>query len=407
VPVRRQKYLRLGVATLDQFASSLSNVLFVFALARVSDVAEFGKIGLVLTGFSTALAASRGLLGTPIALLSHDRTHLRDDIGHALSTALLGGIALSLCMIGATATTDVAAVGLVISGALPLVLAQDVARYAAISDGHPGMALSSDSLWAAGSLGLLAWTWLDPHVSSLRLALGWALLSGLSLALLAASSSFRPRLGGLTNWWRLTRSARLMFGGEAVLGAVTNLVVMALIALILAPSAVAALRGAGSVMGPLSIFMSAIALAVVPELRRDDEHLSAERAWRHLSKLAIAMSALSLGIGVVAWLTPSAVGRLLLGDTWSLAHTILPITAVEYAAIAWVTSAANGLRAQARSGELIRLRAILTTLTVAFSVIAALVVREVGAVSVALACAAIVTAVLGRRNLLVTPRTQA
>lgn len=402
--MRRQKYRRLGIATLDQVTSSLSNVLLVFSLARVSDVTAFGKIGLALAAFSTALAASRGLLGTPIALLSHNRDRLHSGAGPAMAAAVSGGALLGLVLIGATITTEVAGVGIALGLALPLVLAQDVARYAAISDGHPGRALASDSVWAAGGLLLLGWTWLVPDLTRNDVGAVWAALSALALAVLLVVSPFRPRLRGAADWWHGNHSARLLFGGEAVLGAVTTLVVMALIALILAPSAVAALRGAGSVMGPLSVFMSAVAVAVVPELRRDDAALTAERAWRHLRRLAMALSAVSLFIGAVMWLTPASVGALVLGETWPLAHAILPITAAEYAALSWATAAASGLKAQGRSAELLRLRVILTILTLLLSLAGALMVREVWGASIGLALAAIAAAVLGRRTLLETAR---
>jgi len=204
----------------------------------------------------------------------------------------------------------------------------------------------------------------------------------------------------MPEWLGDSKADRLRFGGEALMGAGASFIVLLAAAALVSSAAVAALRGAGTVMGPLSLTMTAVTLAVVPELRRTGPSVSAVRAWRHLRKVAIALSALAVIAGVVAWLLPAAWGARLLGDTWSVVREIIPLTAVEYVALAWLAASAAGLRAQGRSGSLLRLRAVFTALTLGLACSGALLAGSVWGMSLGLAIAAIVGAILGRHVLL-------
>ena len=85
-------------------------------------------------------------------------------------------------------------------------------------------------------------------------------------------------------------------------------------------------------------------------------------------------------------------------------HQIIPITALEYAALAWLTGSAAALRAQGRSQSLLRLRTIFSTFTLIFAGLGASLVGDVWGVAAGLALAAISGAVLGGRLLLGPPR---
>lgn len=398
--MRSANYRRLGIGTLDQATSSLSNTVVIFAIARVADVQTFGRISLVLAALATALAATRGVLGTPITLLSHDRLRLNDEAGFALTSALVGGCLGAGALMAASAWSNVATEALVIAVSLPIVLAQDVARFHAISLGRPTHALASDGMWALGGIGLFGWTAIA-DVSPFQVLTGWLGLAVAALWLLLAKSGLRPKMTGITAWIRSSVGERLRYGGEAVIGTVAALLILVVATWALTSAATAALRGASSIMGPLSLLMSAITVSLVPELRRSQKgQVDAARAWVHLRKVSFLLSTIALSVGIVAWAAPDGLGTVLLGDSWEVARGIVPITAVEYAALAWLTGYTAGLRSQGRSNDLLSIRLVYTVMMLLLSLTGGLLAQSVWGFSVGLAVAAAIGAYLARRRLL-------
>lgn len=396
--------VRMGLGLVDQVFSSVSNVLIVFAIARVSSVADFGALSLALAALTTVMAASRGLLGTPITLTSADSGRLRGEAGHALGVATSGGLAAGSIIAVITKLTYAPSATYFVALAAPFVLVQDVGRFFCISAGLPRRALVSDGLWAVGSAALLMITWVMPNKMNVSLLLGlWACLAMLSMFAILAPMRLPPRFVGLVIWWRTGLHDRLRFGASAVIGATSSFLVVGIATVTLGVTATAALRGAGSVLGPLNIAISAISLAVVPELRRRGQS-SASATWGALRKIALPMSALALAIGIVACVIPQGWGEVILGESWTVVRPLLPITATEYAALAWFSAASGGIMAQGRSADLLKLRLVFACGSVALGLVAALLLGSARAVAGALALTAILVAVYARRMLLRVPR---
>lgn len=387
---------RLSLGLMDQVLSSASNVLIVFAIARVSSVNDFGSVVLTIAALTTVMATCRGFLGTPIALSSSHPERIHDETTHAMAAAalvgLVGGMSLAIVglLVGAPPATYVVAL------AMPIVLLQDVARYQCIAVGRPRLAVAADGLWAVGSLSLLAVTWfIRDWVSAPSLLAGWAGLGLVALLVISVPQGLRPRIKGFGGWWAYSFHDRLRFGAEAAIGATTSFVMLGSATAIIGVNAAAALRGAGTVLGPLSILMSAIPLAVVPELRRR-RLLTSVELWVFLRKIAVAMSSAAVAVGVLSFFVPDGLGRAFLGESWSVVRPLLPITATEYAALAWLSAAAGGLRVQARSGPLLRIRLVFALLTLLAGSAAAVIWGQAVAVAWALALAAGVAAVVAR-----------
>jgi hypothetical protein len=106
------------------------------------------------------------------------------------------------------------------------------------------------------------------------------------------------------------------------------------------------------------------------------------------------MSLLALAVGSIGLWLPPAIGASVLGATWTVAAPLLPITGTEYAALAWVSVMYTALRSQGRSHALLKTRIFHAGISLTLAVGAAAVWREAVWVAVALAVAAIVSAVL-------------
>ncbi|WP_406099433.1 hypothetical protein [Streptomyces sp. NBC_01013] len=326
----------------DQGVAALTNILVLVVAARLSTVADFARFSAVYLVFTVLLGVSGAYTGQPLVLRrgASDGTRgaCRSAIGFTLLvSAAVGGLLAAVCAVlpGETARA-LTVLGLV----LPVVLAQDTARYAFATLHAQHMALAADTLRLACVLGALA---VQPHgAPAARLVMVWG-LSALPALVLSAIALHRRTAGTpvllrpLLAKGHLGRRFVVEFGvGNATsqlsvlgLGAVGN------------PLVVGALRGATTLFGPLNVlFTSATGFGppLLGRLATDRLRVRATAALGALLALAAA------GWATVLALLPGSVGRHLLGDTWPTAAALLPATGSQYAAMAVGTCGLLALR---------------------------------------------------------------
>ena len=390
VPPMTRRAPAAAMGFVDQGLSSASNVMMLFAVARVTTVAEFGVIAVVVMVLNSVMAISRGSFGTPI-LLAGGRGLVDQRL--ELSRAQVGGIALGL--LAALVMILVGAISGAVSGAIclaiaaPIALAQDAQRFGALARQDQIGAVLWDGVWAVGSLALLGATWVDRALlSGTDILAWWAALAATSYVGLILRSRSRPMVKGWSKWWLAHRGHRLRYGLEGAIGSLSSLVVVSAAAALIGASAAAALRGAGTLMGPMSILMAAIPLSVVPDVARAG--YTSEQTWRRLRTVAAAMSVIALAVGSVGLWLPERVGALLLGDSWLVVSPLLPISGLEYAALAWVSIMYTTLRASGRSSALLRARLVHAATSLVLATGTAWWVGTALGVAIALAAAAAV-----------------
>lgn len=317
----------------DQGVAALTNILVLVVAARLSTVADFARFSAVYLVFSVLLGVSGAYTGQPLVLrrkAASDETRgaCRSALGFTLLVAaVIGGLLAAVCALlpGETAHAAVM-LGLV----LPVVLAQDTARYAFATLHAQHLALASDTLRLVCVLGALA---VQPHgAPAARLVIVWG-LSALPALLLSAAVLHRRtagapvRLRPLLGKGHLGRRFVVEFGvGNATsqlsvlgLGAVGN------------PLVVGALRGATTLFGPLNVLYTSATGFGPPLLGR----LATDRLRvRATAALAAVLALTAAGWATVLALLPGSAGRHLLGDTWPTAATLLPATGSQYAAMA-------------------------------------------------------------------------
>lgn len=385
--------VRVSLGLIDQGLSSASNVLVTLAVARVSSVDEFGVAALLLLVSTVAIAADRGCLGTPLLhAAAHGADAVERERGHAATAAAAVGLVVAVPVMLIGYFTGQVTLALALAVATPLVLVQDVYRLSVLADGRPGLAVQADGSWTAGSILVLIVTAVRPGVPSWLLVAMWGASAALSLALLVRSTHTRPVARGLVQWWSAGSGDRLRYAVEGGIGTGSAFLVVGLSSAIIGAQASAGLRGAGTLMGPMSLLMSAIPVALLPEAVRAG--LPLRDIWSSLRRAAIVMSAIALTIGVLAGALPDAVGRLLLGDSWDQAAPLLPITGLEYAALAWISVMYSTLRVAGRSGQLLSARVVHASISISLSLLAAALWLTAFSVACALAVTAVMTALL-------------
>jgi O-antigen/teichoic acid export membrane protein len=384
--VRRQGFFTLG----DQLVSSASNVLIVMAIARTSSPADFGFIALMLTAVSAGLAIIRQGLGTPLMLTSaHGAERVRYEAQRSLTASMLFGLGLGCVVLAFGVAIGRADLAAPIALAAPVVLAQDVYRFIAISTARSSLAFISDGCWAILSLAAVIATWAGlPGLTGPLVVWIWAASALVCCLGMAYATRLLPRVTSLSHWWQENLPHRLRFSSEAAIASITVLSVSTLATVIVGPVATAALRGASVVMGPLNILMNALPLLIVPKAVQQGDTYAG--VWRRLWPFGLLMSAIAVTVSLTGFLLPERIGALILGESWVLVAPLLPFIGLEYCALAWLSCNRTALQAKGRSGELLQLRVIFALTDLVLTAAAALLFGTAVSMAAALALSAIV-----------------
>lgn len=381
-------------STGDQVLSSVSNAVILLAMAAASSAEAFGAAVLVMSIIIAALSCVRGFLGSPILLMSgKPRDQINREVQYALWTALLIGIVVGAAAFLVSWVLQEPLVGLAYAFAVPMLLTQDILRFAAIADGTPEEAFFSDLIWAIASLGVYATVTVNRNLLTIPdMVAIWGVAAGMALLYLVVRLRARMRVRGALDWVRATLSDRIRYGIEHGFDQVGAIVVVTVATAFIGTIAAAALRGAGVLLGPLAVVITALPLVFIPEARRAGH--SESQMWSSLRYAAWISSCLALTVGFLGPLVPEWIGHLLLGDSWQHAIVVLPLLGVEYAAICWLAAALNFYLSRNDSVTLLRLRVAQTALVCAGCTVAAAVTHSVIAVAICLAGASTVIAVV-------------
>ncbi|MEW2180584.1 hypothetical protein AB0890_30205 [Streptomyces sp. NPDC005406] len=326
----------------DQGVAALTNILVLVVAARLSTVADFARFSAVYLVFSVLLGVSGAYTGQPLVLCRGVGDETRGACRSAvlftlLVSAVTGGLLAAVCVLlpGETAHA-LTMLGLVI----PVVLAQDTARYAFATLHAQHLALAADTLRLVCVLGALA---LQPHgAPAARLVLVWG-LSALPALVLSAAVLHRRTAGTPVRLRPLLRKGHLgrRFVVEFGVGNATSQLSVLGLGAVGNPLVVGALRGATTLFGPLNVLFTSATGFGPPLLGR----LATDRLRvRATAALAGLLALTAAGWATVLALLPGSVGRHLLGDTWPKAAALLPATGSQYAAMAVGTCGLLALR---------------------------------------------------------------
>lgn len=390
---------RLSLGLLDQVLSSVSSVLVVFAVAGVAPVRQFGHVALCLLVLNALTAVMRGLVGVHVTLRAGDAAAVRREARHGLvAAALVGLLAGAGFLAAAVLVPALAPVTLPLALAAPVVLTQDVGRFAATALGRPLVACLSDGAWTAVALSVLLASWAGAGLGVPAILLLWTAGAALGGVLALAVLGLRPGMTGLAGWWGEQRRSRLALGLDALLSAVDTIVVLGVAGRFIGATAIAALQGAASAFGPVALVLRSLPLAVLPEVRRRGLDRP-DLVWPFLARLALPLSACSVLAGLASLVVPAGLGHHLLGESWTVIRPVLPLTGLEWALIVWLAAATGSLQALERAGEVLRVRLVFGGLALVLGCAAAIVVRTPAAVAAALCLAALGAALFAHRRL--------
>jgi hypothetical protein len=381
---------------LDQGLSSGSNFLAVLVIAGALSTADFGVFAISFTALTLFVGMTRTYLGVPLALrAAGDEQSLREGYRESVSAIVV--IAVPVLVLTSGAGLVLAATGLAFSEisltaaiavgvATPMLMVQDISRYFAIGRGTPGAAIASDAVWFGGVVGLFA---IREFVGPQLLLVGWVLVIALSMSLHLLR--FRPAIDVVRGAGMLVprRGLRESLTAAVLMATGVTLVMGLMMGPFLGASAVGAIRGAGTLFGPINMLLAVLDLSVLGALARRGAGTD-RRPILLFTGVYVVISALWAAVLLVV---PPSLGVLILGETWTGARGVLPITSIEYVllCVAAVLSLALKLRSLAR--PLFVNRAVASVVILSTAAVALVLGAGVHWMALALLAGAIVSSV--------------
>lgn len=318
-PSMRRFGSHTSIFVADQVVSSLANVIVVFAAARAGDRYEFGAFSVVFGICTLAIGFRAATLGD-LALVTAGRgdEYARCSAGLSLYLGIITGSAVSVTALA----LHLPATFVFVSVAFPLVLLQDAMRYWSFATRTPTQALLLDVIWLVVELLTLGTA---GHGVGTAFA-AWML--GGAAAAIVGLRYLRPRLQ-LGRLFRFSRGQSPLLTPYALQFALTTGTTQALTFVVAGLGSVrdaGSLRGAQTLMGPYSIYLSADRVDLVTRLRARD---SRRRILARLYMSGLGLTFVAGGIVLVTRLMPDELGQRFLGASWASARMTLPYAAAQ------------------------------------------------------------------------------
>jgi O-antigen/teichoic acid export membrane protein len=339
-----------GWVLIDQGLYSASNLAITILVARVADVRSFGAFALVYATVVVVLGTSDGLICEPFAVLHSasptEEAHraLRRAAGAAVAMGAATGIGFALVaiLVPGSARPILLAYAVV----LPALLLQSLWRFGSFTLARPRTAVANDVVWVAVQVVALVAVIATDHDTPANLVLAWG--AGAVAAALVGVGQLAtiPDLRRAHAWLRDTASFGLRYAAEFLGTFGSSQAALSVTAAIAGLPAVAQLRGAQVVYGPITTLANGVRVAGTPVAVRQ-----LERGREHLRRVAGLIGG-GLTLSVVVWTglvlaLPESWGEAIAGDTWALAREVVPAVAVNNAAVGLAAGLVVSLRALA------------------------------------------------------------
>jgi len=349
-------------------------LLVVVAAANQFSATMFGDFSFGYATIFFVLGLSRAFASEPVLGRGWQQgVDTRRDLILASRSVAIHALAAGLVI--AFALDDANSAPILVAGAL-LVFIHDHLRHVAYARAHPVVPLAADLTWAAGTVVIL----LRPSPGSpISLLFLWLIAAGpacvvsgvLLIRLRQTSESPHSQLttdsngrtgltrSGVRLWFEYLLTMGVSYFGIIVLRSFDR------------SGAVGAIRGALTLLAPVSLLLATFLSAVVPALaRQSQQHLSnlPSWAWGKAAQVSLLLAATSLLLGTAWLLLPRTLGRTLLGESWGPASSLLPLMTFAIA----LGSLSNGplviMRALSLSASSLRTR--LTSSSVGLPIVA-------------------------------------
>lgn len=348
-------------AIVGQLASSMGNLLLLVIVARQGTVMEFGVFALVTAFYFVALTGARAAISTPLLMAcagtGEDRVALevKGSLGACILVALLLSVpaAITGFLIGDLAGQLI----VILASAMPFLLLQDSVRYGLIAGGRSAWSAACDVLWLAlqviSVLMLVSFSALDIAAATAA----WGAAGG--VAGIAGLLVLRQAVSLPGGWQFLVKHRRMLptlMGDYVAVNLVTQAMPYA-IALTAGLAAAGALRAGLVLLGLVNILI--LALTPIAQIEATKLHKRAPyRDNQFVIVWTVVVGGISLTYGALLVAIPDALGRAILGNTWTETASLLLALALYLVARSPYNAAQISLYARLRLREAFYMRLI-------------------------------------------------
>lgn len=322
---------RLFLALGGDAANSIVSLLVTLIIAQVADLGGFADYSMSILVYGAAL----GMLHQVYADTAISREMSRPREQYFASAALTPAVVLgALITVWAIFTRDwfLFAVGC----GLPGVTLYDYYRTLFRVRGEAANAFLMPVAVLA-SVGFLSYFSLARTLTPIVLFSGWfAVTSGIGIAMHLRRSRqrvpirdrhiFREELS--LSWW---------FAVDFLAGSGGAQVAVLLIGIIVSPTLPAALRAAGTLVGPLNVLSTTLRSLMIGHLSESVARGGTQLEWRNAKRVGGLSLFVWTALGGLTFVLAQSFGGLLLGEAWSLGSQVLVFVLVE----SWLAFLAN------------------------------------------------------------------
>lgn len=339
----------------SQLLASGTNFVLLVTLARSQGADTFDWSALAIAGVTAVVGVSRSVFETSVALAADSPEHLRTEgrFGGTASTLATAAV-MAPVVVWALSQADWQ-IAMVAVGA-PFIVFQYTLRQVCFSAGSAHLAMRADLARAALIMLPEVGTSVMAIPSHVSVGVWWGSACATAIYLVR-QLGWRPFAGSLVAHWRQSTGQRFSLLGDSLLVQLTPVVTSLLIGSALSAVALSAFRGGSTLLGPISILLTAVPLLMLPRLVREGAPTFAHAMGR-LRPINMGLSGACLAVSAGAPFVPDSIGEILLGDSWTPTQRVLPLLAVQFALQPWALSITTGLKLIGRSHLLVPLRAV-------------------------------------------------
>lgn len=360
----------MGIA--DAGISSLGNLATNILAARTLQLGHFGLFSITMLIGIICVGISRSLCGDPLTLLhsAAPEKERRQAVRQVCGAALLGAAAAFPLLVALVTGVMVVSrgdlatglhLGLALGLVLPALVGQELLRAVAYSMGRPATAFANSLAWTL--LLVAALLLVRPTTAPVFIILwGATALGGLLVGMVL--NKVRPRLTSPRSWFSGTRQVSRKLLLDFGLTQVTAEGSIVLISMIAGAAEAALIRKGQIPLTPVIVLTNGMIAMAQPALVRQ---VAAGRSIQSLRamvyKLGGAALLTSVLLGVLVGLLPGWLMVEIVGQEWDEARRLVPVLALYLGVGALAGAQGVALRALGRLGGQLRLRFVLTPIS--------------------------------------------
>jgi hypothetical protein len=315
-PARR----RVLFAVIANGLVSITSLLLAVAIARSSDAWQFGQFSIAMAVYLFGIGLIRAAI-TETTLAAEPAAGVNSR-GFRRSSLVSILAAVGMVAVGLAAHNDYLVVLAVAFNGLVCI---DYLRTVEAALYRARAALVQGCLWS-GATAVISVVSLVVHIDAHAIFTVWA-VSGAAIGYISA---LVVRLSLLPSWGRHSAETRaaVLFSLDYVAGSGGSTLSTALLGVTSSATTVGALRGAGTMLGPVGLLSTTVRSLIIPYLTRARK-LGGRHEFSRAATVAILLGFILAIPAVLLCFVPDPIGSALLGSTWAASAPLLPPLAIE------------------------------------------------------------------------------